>query len=132
MLDGRQFGAVSAVMSVLYQTVVVKRELSQKENLSVYQSTYIPTLTYNHEFWVVFSALLGGHPRVDQNLLKALYILSVLEKPLTPSRRNWKALLGRVISGILCLACRYHDLTPEKWKTMDGWMEIGIYIDIYI
>lgn len=34
-------------------TVVVKRELSQKEKLSIYQSIYVPTLTYGHELWVV-------------------------------------------------------------------------------
>uniref|UniRef100_A0A3B5BGU9 Carbonyl reductase 1 n=1 Tax=Stegastes partitus TaxID=144197 RepID=A0A3B5BGU9_9TELE len=40
-------------MGALYRTVVVKRELSRKAKLSIYQSIYVPTLTYGHEFWVV-------------------------------------------------------------------------------
>lgn len=37
----------------LYRSVMVKRELSQKVRLSIYQSIYIPTLTYGHELWGV-------------------------------------------------------------------------------
>lgn len=33
----------------LYQTTVGKRELSRKAKLFIYQSIYIPTLTYVHE-----------------------------------------------------------------------------------
>nr|XP_008274832.1 PREDICTED: homeodomain-interacting protein kinase 1-like [Stegastes partitus] len=32
-------------------TVVVKRELSRKAKLSLYQSIFVPTLTYGHELW---------------------------------------------------------------------------------
>ena len=39
-------GAASAVMQMLKQSVVVKRELSQKAKLSIYMSNYFPTLTY--------------------------------------------------------------------------------------
>ena len=46
-------GWAAAVMRSLYQTVVVKRELSYKAKLSVYQPVYIPTLTYGHELWVM-------------------------------------------------------------------------------
>ncbi len=49
----RRIGAASTVMWVLYWTVVVKRELSQKAKLLIYQSIYVPTLTYGHEFWVM-------------------------------------------------------------------------------
>lgn len=38
----RRFGTASAVMRVLTQTVVVKRELSQKAKLMIYQSIYVP------------------------------------------------------------------------------------------
>ena len=43
----------SAVVWTLCQCVVVKRELSSKARLSVYQSIFVPTLTYGHELWVV-------------------------------------------------------------------------------
>ncbi|KAK3510855.1 hypothetical protein QTP70_022797 [Hemibagrus guttatus] len=49
----RRIGAAAAVMRSMYQSVVVKRELSQKAKLSIYQSIYHPTLTYGHEVWVM-------------------------------------------------------------------------------
>ncbi len=49
----RRIGVASAVMRVLYQTVMVKRELSRKVKLSIYQLIYVPTLTYGYELWVV-------------------------------------------------------------------------------
>ncbi|KAF7642406.1 hypothetical protein LDENG_00258420 [Lucifuga dentata] len=48
----RWIGEASEVLQMLYQTVVVKRELSQKARLSIYQSIYVPILTYGHELWV--------------------------------------------------------------------------------
>ncbi|KAK3526897.1 hypothetical protein QTP86_003592 [Hemibagrus guttatus] len=49
----RWIGAVAAVMRSMYQSVVVKNELSQKAKLSIYQSIYVPTLTYGYELWVM-------------------------------------------------------------------------------
>ncbi|KAI3366505.1 hypothetical protein L3Q82_000635 [Scortum barcoo] len=49
----RRIGAASTVMQSVYRTVVVKKELSQKANLSIYRSIYTPTLTYGHELWVM-------------------------------------------------------------------------------
>ncbi len=40
-------------MQALRQTIVVKKELSRKAKLSIYQSIYVPTLTYGHKLWVV-------------------------------------------------------------------------------
>lgn len=37
----------------LYWAIVAKRELSLKAKLSIYQSFYVPTLTYGHELWVM-------------------------------------------------------------------------------
>ncbi|KAK3567087.1 hypothetical protein QTP86_009780 [Hemibagrus guttatus] len=37
----------------MYRSVVVKKELSRKAKLSIYQSIYVPTLTYGHELWVM-------------------------------------------------------------------------------
>ena len=47
----RRIGAASAVMRALYRSVVVS-ELSRKK-LLIYQSIYVPTLTYPHKLWVV-------------------------------------------------------------------------------
>ncbi|KAK3511760.1 hypothetical protein QTP70_021784 [Hemibagrus guttatus] len=38
-------------MRSMYRSVVVKKELSRKAKLSIYQSIYAPTLTYGHELW---------------------------------------------------------------------------------
>ena len=45
-----RIGALSAVMRVLLQSVVVKKELSRKAKLSIY---FFPTLTYDHKLWAV-------------------------------------------------------------------------------
>lgn len=37
----------------LYWTVVLERELSWRAKLWIYQSNYVPTLTYDHELWFV-------------------------------------------------------------------------------
>ncbi|GAA6083797.1 uncharacterized protein LOC111191400, partial [Tachysurus ichikawai] len=49
----RQIGVFSAVMRLIYRSVVVKKELSCKAKLCIYQSIYVPTLTYGHELWVM-------------------------------------------------------------------------------
>ncbi|KAK3559901.1 hypothetical protein QTP86_026426 [Hemibagrus guttatus] len=49
----RLIGAAAAVMRSMYRSVVVKKELSRKAKLLIYQSIYVPTLTYGHELWVM-------------------------------------------------------------------------------
>ncbi|KAK3570217.1 hypothetical protein QTP86_016528 [Hemibagrus guttatus] len=49
----RRIGAAAAVMRSMYRSVVVKKQLSRKAKLSIYQSIYAPTLTYGHELWVM-------------------------------------------------------------------------------
>ncbi|KAK3560073.1 hypothetical protein QTP86_033796, partial [Hemibagrus guttatus] len=44
----------------MYRSVVVKKELSRKAKLSIYQSIYVPTLTYGHELWVMTKRLPWG------------------------------------------------------------------------
>ncbi len=53
----RQLCEASAVMQALRQTVMVKKELSRKAKLSIYQSIYVPTLTYVHQLWVMTERL---------------------------------------------------------------------------
>ncbi len=40
-------------MRSIYWSVAVKKELSGKAKLSIYQSIYVPNLTYGHELWVM-------------------------------------------------------------------------------
>ena len=58
--DGRQdeeletrLGKASAVMRVLHYSVVMKRELSKKVRLSVFNTVFVPILTYGNESWVM-------------------------------------------------------------------------------
>ena len=45
----RRIGAAGAVLHALHRIVVIKRELSRKAKLSIYQSIFVPTLTSGHE-----------------------------------------------------------------------------------
>ena len=38
-------------MQVLHHSVVMKRELSKKVNLSIFITDFVPILTYGHESW---------------------------------------------------------------------------------
>lgn len=38
---------------ITWASFVVRRKLSHKAKLSVYQSVYIPTVTYSSELWVM-------------------------------------------------------------------------------
>ncbi|KAK3530499.1 hypothetical protein QTP86_027775 [Hemibagrus guttatus] len=58
----RRIGAAAAVMRSMYRSVVVKEELSRKAKLSIYQSIYVPTLTYGHELWVMTKRTLDDEP----------------------------------------------------------------------
>ncbi|TWW63118.1 hypothetical protein D4764_03G0001260 [Takifugu flavidus] len=49
----RRIGAVSAVIRTQHQSVVMKRELSQKAKLSIYRSIFVPIFTDGHELWVM-------------------------------------------------------------------------------
>ncbi|KAK3508670.1 hypothetical protein QTP70_003319 [Hemibagrus guttatus] len=49
----RRIGAAAAVMQSMYRSVVVKKELSWKAKLLIYQSIYVPALTDGHELWVM-------------------------------------------------------------------------------
>ncbi|KAK3525741.1 hypothetical protein QTP70_007388 [Hemibagrus guttatus] len=56
----RRIGAAAAVMQSMYWSVVVKKELSRKAKLLIYQSIYVPTLTYGHELWVMTERMPPG------------------------------------------------------------------------
>ena len=50
-LDTR-IGKDSAVMRALHYSVVIKRELSKKAKLSLFETIFVPILTYSHKSWV--------------------------------------------------------------------------------
>lgn len=49
----KQTGEASAALQILYQSVLVKRQLCVKAKLSIYQSICVPALPYSHELRAV-------------------------------------------------------------------------------
>ncbi|KAK0144605.1 Craniofacial development protein 2 [Merluccius polli] len=72
----RRIGAASAVMRTLHGSVVVKRELSRKAKLSIYQSIYVPALTYGHELWVMTERTRSRVQAAEMSFLRRVARLS--------------------------------------------------------
>ncbi|KAK3550660.1 hypothetical protein QTP70_002363 [Hemibagrus guttatus] len=66
----RRIGAAAAVMQSMYRSVVVKKELSRNAKLSIYQSIYVPTLTYGHELWVMTESLRSRIQVAEMSFLR--------------------------------------------------------------
>ncbi|KAK3527289.1 hypothetical protein QTP86_018597 [Hemibagrus guttatus] len=66
----RRIGAAAAVMQSMYRSVVVKKELSRKAKLSIYQSIYVPTLTYGHELWVMTERVRSRIQAAEMSFLR--------------------------------------------------------------
>ncbi|KAK3560889.1 hypothetical protein QTP86_022884, partial [Hemibagrus guttatus] len=66
----RRIGAAAAVMRSMYRSVVVKKELSRKVKLSIYQSIYVPTLTYGHELWVMTERIRSRIQAAEMSFLR--------------------------------------------------------------
>ncbi|KAK3529813.1 hypothetical protein QTP86_006010 [Hemibagrus guttatus] len=66
----RRIGAAAAVMRSMCQFVVVKKELSRKAKLSIYQSIYAPTLTYGHELWVMTERVRSRIQAAEMSFLR--------------------------------------------------------------
>ncbi|KAK3508838.1 hypothetical protein QTP70_009889 [Hemibagrus guttatus] len=57
-------------MRSMYRSVVVKKELSRKAKLSIYQSIYVPTLTYGHELWVMTERVRSRIQAAEMSFLR--------------------------------------------------------------
>ena len=76
----RRIGAASAVMWTLHRSVVVKRELSRKAKLWIYQSVLVPTLTSGHELWVVTERTRSRVQAAEMSFLRRLAGLSLRDR----------------------------------------------------
>ncbi|KAK0142203.1 hypothetical protein N1851_020089 [Merluccius polli] len=76
----RRIGAASAVMQTLHGSVVVKRELSRKAKLSIYQSIFVPALTYGHELWVVPERTRSRVQAAEMSFLRTVAGLSLRDR----------------------------------------------------
>ncbi|KAK3545223.1 hypothetical protein QTP70_002063 [Hemibagrus guttatus] len=66
----RWIGAAAAVMRSMHRSVVVKKELSRKAKLSIYQSIYALTLTYGHELWVMTERVRSQIQAAEMSFLR--------------------------------------------------------------
>ncbi|KAK3509084.1 hypothetical protein QTP70_020296 [Hemibagrus guttatus] len=62
------------------QSVVVKKELSRKAKLSIYQSIYIPTLTYGHERWVMTERVRSRIQAAEMSFLRRVVGRSIRDR----------------------------------------------------
>ncbi|KAK0155354.1 DNA-directed RNA polymerase II subunit RPB1 [Merluccius polli] len=76
----RWIGAASAVMRTLHGSIVVKRELSRKAKLSIYQSIYVPALTYGHELWVMTERTRSRVQAAEMSFLRRVAGLSLRDR----------------------------------------------------
>ncbi|KAK3567833.1 hypothetical protein QTP86_027230 [Hemibagrus guttatus] len=66
----RRISTAAAVMRSMYRSVVVKKELSRKAKLSIYQSIYVPTLTYGQELWVMTERVRSQIQAAEMSFLR--------------------------------------------------------------
>ena len=76
----RRIGAASAVMRTLYRSVVVKRELSQKAKLSIYLSSYVPTLIYGRKLCVGTERTRSRIQAAEMSFLRRVSGLSLRDR----------------------------------------------------
>ena len=76
----RRIGAASSVMRTLHGSLVVKRELSRKAKLSIYQSIYVPALTYGHELWVMTERTRSRVQAAEMSFLRRVAGLSLRDR----------------------------------------------------
>ena len=67
-------------MRQLYQSVVLKRELSTKTKFPVFRSFFVPILTYGHEYWVMTERVRSQVQAVEMFFFRKVRGLSLLDK----------------------------------------------------
>jgi exonuclease III len=75
-----RIGQAGAVMRELGRSVVRKAELSQKAKISVFNSIYIPTLTYGHETWVMTERIRSRVQAAEMRFLRGVVGVSRLDR----------------------------------------------------
>ncbi len=97
---GWRIGATGAVLRLLFHAIVTKRELSQKEKLSICWSVFVPTLAFGHERWVIIERLRSWIKADKIGFLKRVagVFLSSAQSSLTDSELRWFRHLVRMLS----------------------------------
>ncbi|KAK3546165.1 hypothetical protein QTP70_025142 [Hemibagrus guttatus] len=98
----------SGSSNAMYRAVVVKKELSWKVKLSIYQSIYVPTLTYGHELWVMTERMPPG--RLPGEVFRAF---PIGKRPRGRPRTRWRDYVSR-------LAWERLGVPPEELEEVSG------------
>ena len=76
----RRVRAAGAVLHVLHCTVVTKRELNWKANLSIHWSIFVPTLTYGHDRWVITKRMRSRVQAAKMGFLRRVAWVSLRDR----------------------------------------------------
>ena len=78
-LDTR-VGKASAVMRALHYSVVMKRELSKKAKLLIFQTVFVPIVTYGHESWVMTKRVRSQVQASEMRFLRKIEGVTLFNK----------------------------------------------------
>lgn len=67
-----RIGQAGSILRELGQSVIRKAELSVQAKLSVFNSVYVPTLTYGHEIWVVTERIRSRIQAAEMRFLRGV------------------------------------------------------------
>jgi len=84
-------GKASAVIRALQYSVVMKRELSKKAKLSVFNAVFVRILTYGHESWVMTERIQSQLQASEMKFLLKLKELRYLTKCSSKIRKSLKS-----------------------------------------
>ena len=67
-------------MWALHYSVVIKRELSKKAKLSIFETAIVPILTYGHESWVITERVRSQVQASEMNFLQRIEGVTLFNK----------------------------------------------------
>ena len=90
----------SSVTRALYYSVVIKRELSKRTNLSIFKTVFVPILTYGHESWLMTQRVRSQVQASEIRFLRTIEGVTLLNKVRSSEIRkslNIEPLLFRIV-----------------------------------
>ena len=90
----------SSVTRALYYSVVIKRELSKRTNLSIFKTVFVPILTYGQELWLMTQRVRSQVQASEIRFLRTIEGVTLLNKVRSSEIRkslNIEPLLFRIV-----------------------------------
>ena len=75
-----RIGQAGAILKQLGRSVIRKAELGVKAKLSVFNSVFVPTLTYGHEIWVMTERIRSRIQAAEMRFLRAIAGVTRLDR----------------------------------------------------